>query len=148
MSTIQCRSLCLLLAALFFAGSRGAAQSTTAADQNFKTIPQQVKANAETKATNKANQVGNSAADKLDSGVNKAYRGLLNKFKKKPKPVPAPKDSTNVHPTDSLPGVPKTGFVPVRRRIDGMVVADKVRADMVGADMEVGLEFDDKMNVV
>jgi hypothetical protein len=110
MSTIQCRSLCLLLAALFFAGSRGAAQSTTAADQGFKTIPQQVKANAETKATNKATQVGNNAADKLDSGVNKAYRGLLNKFKKKPKPAAAPKDSTNIHPTDSLSGVPKTGL--------------------------------------
>jgi hypothetical protein len=110
MSTIQCRSLCLLIAALFFAGSRGAAQSTTAADQGFKTIPQQVKANAETKATNKANQVGNSAADKVDSGVNKAYRGFLNKFKKKPKPGTAPKDSTSVHPTDSLPGVPKTGL--------------------------------------
>jgi hypothetical protein len=99
MSTIQCRSLYLLIAALFFLGSRGAAQST--ADQNFKTIPQQVKTNAEVKATNKANAVGNSAADKVDTGLNKAYKGFVGMFKKKKK-----KDSAGVMPPPPPGGTP------------------------------------------
>jgi hypothetical protein len=49
MYTQQCRSLCLLLAAVVFLGSRGA--QPTAAGQGFKTIPQQIKSNAEVKAT-------------------------------------------------------------------------------------------------
>src|SRR5580698_4611938 len=81
MSTIQCRSLYLLIAALFFLGSRGAAQST--ADQNFKTIPQQVKTNAEVKATNKA------------------YKGFVGMFKKKKK-----KDSAGVMPPPPPGGTP------------------------------------------
>ena len=124
MSAIQCRSLCLLLAALFFLGSRGAAQST-AADQSFKAIPQQIKSNAEVRATNKANQVANTATDKLDSGMGKAYRGLVNMFKKKNKPV---KDTVKMPGTlvkDSVGGAaqPKAGaFAPARLR--GHAVAE------------------------
>jgi hypothetical protein len=82
---MQRRSLYLLLAALFFTGSRVVAQ-TTAADQNFKTIPQQIKTTAEVKATNRANVIANDATDKIDSGMSKAYRGLLKMFGKKRKP--------------------------------------------------------------
>src|SRR5579871_5793549 len=91
-STIQRRSLCLLLAALFFLGSRCAAQSN-GADQNFKTIPQQVKTNAEVKATNRANTIANDATDKIDSGMSKAYRGFMKMFTKKKKSGGALQDS-------------------------------------------------------
>jgi hypothetical protein len=97
MSTIQCRSFYLLIVALLFIGSRGAAQAT-AADQNFKTIPQQVKTNAEVKATNKTNSVANSATDKVDSGLNKAYKGFTGMFKKKKK-----KDSVGATPPPPPP---------------------------------------------
>ena len=115
MSTIQSRSLYLLIAALFFIGSRGAAQST-AADQSFKTIPQQVKTNAETKATNKANTVANNATDKVDTGLNKAYKGFVGMFKKKKKkdsvgaaPPPAPPSLVPVPPNADTTGSKKTG---------------------------------------
>ncbi|HET6252846.1 MAG TPA: hypothetical protein VFE32_02165 [Puia sp.] len=121
MFTIQCRSHCLLLAALIFIGTRGAAQS--AADQSFKTIPQQIKTSAEIKATNKANSVANGATDKVDSGVNKAYRGLMKMFKKKPKPGTGPKDSTG-RPVDSLSGAPKVSWIPGRK--EGWAVGDGV----------------------
>ena len=85
MSTIQRCRTCLLLAALFIIGSRSLAQST-AADQNFKTIPQQIKTNAEVKATNRANTIADRASDKIDSGMGMAYRGLIKMFKKKNKP--------------------------------------------------------------
>ena len=104
MSTIQGRSLYLLIAALFFIGSRGAAQST-AADQSFKAIPQQIKTNAEVKANNRANTVANSATDKLDSGVNKAFRGIGKMFRKKPKPG---KDSLGMSGAPQAPASPVT----------------------------------------
>jgi hypothetical protein len=100
-SILQRRPVYLAIALLFFACGQVVAQATTA-DQNFKTIPQQVKANAEVKATNKANTVANSATDKIDSGMNKAFKGLGKMFKKKPKPG---KDSLS---TPGAPPAPKT----------------------------------------
>jgi hypothetical protein len=68
------------------------------ADQSFKTIPQQIKQNAETKAVVKSNTVANNATNKLDSASNKAFKGMTGLFKKK---KPAKGDSTVVHPVDS-----------------------------------------------
>jgi hypothetical protein len=96
---MQCRSLFLLIAALFFLGSRVAAQST--ADQNLKTVPQQIKSNAENKASTKATAIGNSASDKVDSGMSKAYKGFVGMFKKKKKN----KDSVVVVPPSAPPAV-------------------------------------------
>jgi hypothetical protein len=108
---MQRRNTCLALALLFFTCGQVVAQATTA-DQNFKATPQQIKANAENKANAKANNVANSATDKLDSGVNKAFKGIGKMFKKKPKPA---KDSLGtpgapLAPRTDTTGAPKTGF--------------------------------------
>ena len=87
-----------IIALLFLSGT-AAAQS---ADQSIKTIPQQIKQNAETKAVVKSNTVANNATTKLDSASNKAFKGFTGLFKKKNRPKA---DSTAVHPIDST-GVP------------------------------------------
>jgi hypothetical protein len=88
----------LAIAILLVSGSSLKAQ--TAADQSFKTIPQQVKDNAENKATAKTNTVSDKAMNKLDSASGKALKGFTNLFKKKNKKAAA--DSTRLHATDSL----------------------------------------------
>ena len=97
---------------LLLSGGSVAAQS--AADQSFKTIPQQVKDNAETKATTKTNTVSGDAMNKLDSASNKAFKGFTGLFKKKNKKAAADStrlhaaDSTKLHATDTIavPGKP------------------------------------------
>src|SRR5580693_7282832 len=84
-SILQRRPVYLAIVLLFFTCGQVVAQATTSG-QSINAIPQQIKANAETKANTKANTVANSATDKLDSGVNKAWKGLGKMFKKKPKP--------------------------------------------------------------
>ena len=86
----------ITIAMLLLSGGSVAAQS--AADQSFKTIPQQVKDNAETKTTTKTNTVANNAMNKLDSASNKAFKGITGMFKKKKKPAA---DSTRLHAADS-----------------------------------------------
>jgi hypothetical protein len=108
MSILQWRPLYLAIALLFFTCGQVIAQAT-AADQNFKTIPQQIKANAENKANTKANNLANSATDKLDSGMNKAFKGIGKMFKKKPKPG---KDSLSTSGVPVAPIVPVTPVVP------------------------------------
>jgi hypothetical protein len=106
-TVLQRRPLYLAIALLFFTCGQVVAQAT-AADQTFKATPQQIKANAELKANAKANTVANSATDKLDSGMNKAWKGIGKMFKKKPKPG---KDSVASAPT--LPVNPGTPPPPV-----------------------------------
>jgi hypothetical protein len=114
-TVLQWRPLYLAIALLFFTGGQVVAQAT-AADQNFKAIPQQIKANAENKANIKANNLANSATDKLDSGMNKALKGIGKMFKKKPKPgkdslaVPVVPAAPVASKTDSTV-VPKTSFL-------------------------------------
>jgi hypothetical protein len=113
--TTRQRNLYLLFALLLFCGRLTAqttgTTTTTAADQNFKTIPQQVKGNAENKATNKVNTVANNASNKVDTGLNNAYKGFVKMFRKKPKPR---KDSTTattqppVNPANLPPGSQST----------------------------------------
>jgi hypothetical protein len=81
------------------------------ADQSFKSIPQQVKTNAENKATARSNDVSNAAMTKLDSASNRAFRKFTGLFKRKdhpanPGPVP---DSTGVHRIDSTGTPPRSG---------------------------------------
>lgn len=87
----------IALAILLLTGYTAAAQS--AADQSFKTIPSQIKDNAETKATTKANTVSNNAMNKIDSTSNKVFKGVTGLFKKKNKKAPA--DSTKPPVADS-----------------------------------------------
>ena len=82
---------------LLLSGGTVAAQS--AADQSFKTIPQQVKESGETKATTKTNTVANNAMNKLDSASNRAFKGITGLFKKKGKKTAA--DPAKLQTTDS-----------------------------------------------
>ena len=86
------------IALFLLCGIHAAAQST--ADQSLKNLPQQVKDNAENKATTKTNTVSNNAINKLDSASDKAFKGFTGLFKKKKKPAA---DSTNLHRTDTVP---------------------------------------------
>jgi hypothetical protein len=99
-SVLQRRTLSLAIALLLFTCGRVVAQTTSG--QSINAIPQQIKTNAEAKANTKANTVANSATDKLDSGMNKAWKGLGKMFKKKPKPG---KDSLAA-PNPGVPGAP------------------------------------------
>jgi hypothetical protein len=86
------------IAILLLSGVRAAAQST--ADQTVKNLPQQVKDNAENRASTKTNNLSGEAINKLDSASNKAFRGFTGLFKKKNK---AAADSTKLHKTDTIP---------------------------------------------
>ena len=99
-SVLQRRTLYLAIALLIFTCGRVVAQTTSG--QTITAIPQQIKTNAEVKANTKANSVANSATDKLDSGMNKAWKGLGKMFKKKPKPG---KDSLAA-PNSGVPAAP------------------------------------------
>ena len=95
-------SICFpAIIALLLLSGVAAAQSA----DPIKTIPQQIKQNAETKAVVKSNTVANNATTKLDSASNKAFKGMTGLFKKK---KPAKADSTVVHPVDSTVVPPKS----------------------------------------
>ena len=107
-SILQRRPLYLAIALLFFTYGQVVAQAT--AGQTISAIPQQIKTNAEVKANTKANSIANSATDKLDSGMNKAFKGIGKMFKKKPKPG---KESVSASVTPVVPVTPATPVTPV-----------------------------------
>jgi len=103
MSTTNQKNLGFAIAVtLLLVASAGAAHAQSA-DQTFKSIPQQVKTNAENKATVKSNDVSNAAMTKLDSASNRAFRKFTGLFKKKDRPANTPPnpDSTGTHPADT-----------------------------------------------
>lgn len=101
MHTPTPRTLYRIVACILLILSAGNISAQSAADQSFKTIPQQVKTSAETKATTKTNTVSNNALNKVDSASDKAFKGFTGLFRKKAKNKPPQADSTKVHPPDS-----------------------------------------------
>jgi hypothetical protein len=104
---ITCPALVLLLVS----GVSGL-KAQSAADQSFKTIPQQVKESAENKTVTKANNTSNNAMNKLDSASDKVFKGFTNLFKKKnnSKNKKSGADSTVTKPADTLAAPPKTSW--------------------------------------
>jgi hypothetical protein len=92
----------LVLAISLLLASAGKSRAQSSADQSFKSIPQQVKTNAENKATTKSNDVSNAAMTKLDSASNRAFRKFTGLFSKKNtadrRPTP---DTIAARPVDS-----------------------------------------------
>ena len=101
-STQNSRFFVLVVIALLLTAGPTHGQSTS--DQSLKSIPQQVKANAENKATAKSYDVSNAAMTKLDSASNRAFRKFTGLFKRKDHPVTGRSnpDSTGVRRKDSI----------------------------------------------
>ncbi len=81
--------------------SAGKAHAQSTADQSFKSIPQQVKTNAENRATVKSNDVSNAAMTKLDSASNHAFRKITGLFRKKSPGNPQPNPDSTTRPVDT-----------------------------------------------
>jgi hypothetical protein len=102
MSVIHQKNLVFTLALTLLLLTAGNTRAQSA-DQSFKSIPQQVKTNAENKATAKSNDVSTAAMTKLDSASNRAFRKFTGLFKRKDHPVnPRPNlDSASPRPVDT-----------------------------------------------
>lgn len=110
----RCRTGIGVLVLLLLTVGRLAAQSTSTPSTGVKAIPGQVEATGENRLSTKTNTVTNDAANKVDTLGTKAYKGIVNMFKKKKKPAtnssgtPPPPGGTPPPPggTPPPPGTP------------------------------------------